>query len=104
MPLSCQHLSRPGSQQEPVIEDTAGSTEQSPRATQIHSKFAAAGATPLPADIHDAEATSFGQSLCNFEGDITNDATDCQLPPATDVITTSHVQVNNQCVLPTLML
>lgn len=94
MPLSTQPLSRPGSQQEPVIEDTAGSTEQSPRATQIHSKFAAAGATPLPANIHDTEATSFGQ--CNFEGGIANGGADCQLPPATDgEFTTSHTQVNN---------
>lgn len=107
VPLSNQPLSQPGSQQEPAIaiEDTAGSTEQSPKATQIHSKFAVAGATPLPADFHDTEATSFGQSLCNFEGDIANGAADCQRPSATDgAITTSHAQVHSLYVSPFLML
>lgn len=93
--MSSQHLSGLGSEQQPALEDTAGSSEHSPQATQCYSKFAAADATPLPADSHDMGATSSGQSLHNFQGETANGGKEYQLPATTDgEAVTDHVQVN----------
>ena len=105
VPSSSQHLSGLGVEQQPALEDTAGSSGNSPQATQYYSKFAAADATPLPADIQDRGATSSGQSLLNFPGETAMGGEDCQLPPTMDGETAKgYDQVNTLCASSTSCL
>lgn len=100
IPSSSQHLSGLGVEQQPALKDTAGSSGNSPQATQCYSKFAAADATPLPADIQDTGATSSGQSLLNFQSETAIGGEDCQLPPVRDgELAMGYDQVSTLCIL-----